>query len=164
MNPADVLNYGHLHVLRTLEDLNESDWQVGGVCGVWSVQNILSHLISYELWLTEILAPFAKMSSEYMLMEQKRVMGNDAFNEMQVTQRKGYTPAEIRQEYIESCRYNLEVVAPLIPQTTWSTNGTLPWYGSEYALDDFIVYTFYGHKREHCAQIEVFKDSLERRQ
>jgi hypothetical protein len=30
----------------------------------------------------------------------------------------------------------------------------------EYALDDFIVYQYYGHKREHCAQIAVFRDKL----
>jgi hypothetical protein len=36
--------------------------------------------------------------------------------------------------------------------------GTLPWYGMEYALDDFIVYQYYGHKREHMAQVNVFKD------
>ncbi len=40
--------------------------------------------------------------------------------------------------------------------------GTLPWYGMEYALDDFIVYTFYGHKREHSAQIAAFGDLLRR--
>ena len=47
-----------------------------------------------------------------------------------------------------------------IPPDTWRQNGTLPWYGAEYSLDDFIVYTFYGHKREHTAQINVFKDTL----
>jgi hypothetical protein len=38
--------------------------------------------------------------------------------------------------------------------------GTLPWYGDAYALDDYIVYQYYGHKREHTAQINVFKDAL----
>ena len=38
--------------------------------------------------------------------------------------------------------------------------GTLPWYGAEYALDDYLVYAFYGHKREHSGQISVFKDHL----
>ena len=39
---------------------------------------------------------------------------------------------------------------------------SFPWYGKEYALDDFIVYTFYGHKREHSAQIAAFRDLLRR--
>ena len=42
-----------------------------------------------------------------------------------------------------------------IPETERSRPGTLPWYGDEYALDDFIVYTSYGHKREHGPQIEA---------
>ena len=37
-------------------------------------------------------------------------------------------------------------------------SGTLPWYGMEYALDDFLVYIYYGHKREHSAQIAAFRD------
>lgn len=36
--------------------------------------------------------------------------------------------------------------------------GRLPWYGMEYALDDYLVYQFYGHKREHAAQIQAFRD------
>ena len=40
--------------------------------------------------------------------------------------------------------------------------GTLPWYGNRYSLDDFIVYTFYGHKREHGAQIGVYRDKIGR--
>jgi hypothetical protein len=38
--------------------------------------------------------------------------------------------------------------------------GSLPWYGPAYAIDDLIVYQYYGHKREHTAQINVFKDLL----
>ena len=41
--------------------------------------------------------------------------------------------------------------------------GTLPWYGPEYDLEDFIAYTFYGHKREHMAQVNVFLDTLKLR-
>lgn len=32
--------------------------------------------------------------------------------------------------------------------------------GPEYDLEDFIVYTSYGHKREHCAQIKLFRKRL----
>ena len=38
--------------------------------------------------------------------------------------------------------------------------GTLPWDGEDYALDDFLVYGYYGHKREHSAQIAAFRDRL----
>ncbi len=45
---------------------------------------------------------------------------------------------------------------------TNKNSGPLPWYGPEYDLDDFIAYTFYGHKREHSAQIAAFADVLTR--
>ena len=38
--------------------------------------------------------------------------------------------------------------------------GLIDWYGAEYDLEDFLIYSYYGHKREHSAQIEVFKDLL----
>ena len=47
-----------------------------------------------------------------------------------------------------------------IPLETLRQNGTLPWYGIDYALDDVIVYMYYGHKREHSAQIAAFCDRL----
>jgi hypothetical protein len=53
-------------------------------------------------------------------------------------------------------------LAARISADVYRQNGTLPWYGSEYDLDDFIVYTFYGHKREHSAQIAAFRDWLAR--
>jgi hypothetical protein len=45
-----------------------------------------------------------------------------------------------------------------IPAETLRATGTIPWYGPEYALDDLITYMYYGHKREHSAQIAVFRD------
>ncbi len=51
------------------------------------------------------------------------------------------------------------MVAQLSSETL-RQNGTLPWYGEGYALDDFLVYAYYGHKREHSAQIAAFRDRL----
>jgi hypothetical protein len=52
--------------------------------------------------------------------------------------------------------------AAQIPEARQRETGTLPWYGDEYALDDFVVYSFYGHKREHGAQINAFRDAIRR--
>jgi hypothetical protein len=51
-------------------------------------------------------------------------------------------------------------ILPKIPADILHRPGVLPWYGKEYDLEDFIVYTFYGHKREHCAQIAAYRDQL----
>lgn len=160
MNPAAVLKYGHQHVLRTLEGLPESHWDTGSVCGMWSVKDIIGHLAAYELMLTEILAPFAGLNTENKIMSQIGQIGIEAFNDIQADTRKHNPVPTALAEYHDVTNHNLEQVIPAIPVSIWSQVGSIPWYGAEYSLDDYIVYTFYGHKREHCAQIEVFKDSL----
>ncbi|MFO7664109.1 MAG: hypothetical protein R6X18_16150 [Chloroflexota bacterium] len=40
--------------------------------------------------------------------------------------------------------------------------GFFPHCGAEYDLEDFIAYSFYSHKREHCAQIAVFGNHIHR--
>ena len=36
--------------------------------------------------------------------------------------------------------------------------GLLGWYTAEYDLEDFLVYTYYVHKREHCTQVAAFTE------
>jgi hypothetical protein len=48
--------------------------------------------------------------------------------------------------------------AARISAQTWNEEGIVPWYGDEYDLEDWIVYRYYGHKREHCGQIATFSD------
>jgi hypothetical protein len=81
------------------------------------------------------------------------------FNDSEVAARKGKTVREVLGEFNDT---NAQVMslAARIPVETFPQTGTLPWYGMEYALDDFIVYTQYGHKREHSAQIAAFRNHL----
>jgi len=58
VNAHDVLKYGNLTLLRTIEGLPEADWMARGVCGWWSVKDIVAHLTSYELVLVEVLTSF----------------------------------------------------------------------------------------------------------
>jgi hypothetical protein len=169
MNASDVLKYGHGTVLRAIDSLAEADWATGGVCGVWSVKDIIAHLASYELVLKEVLSSFQSASG--MLgaspgtaatpMLNAFVDPGGQFNDTQVAFRSGYSPADVLAEYT-SAYEQVAALAVQIPAETFRQAGTLPWYGMEYALDDFIVYAFYGHKREHCAQIAVFRDGLVR--
>lgn len=160
MNPADVLKYGHFTVLKTLEGVPTSEWLTGGVCGYWSVKDIVAHLASYEHWLEEVLAPFAGQKIDMPCMTQMGQLGIEGFNNAQVEARKTHTADAVLAEYNAIYSHLAEKVIPAVPAEVWSKVGTIPWYGAEYALDDFIVYGFYGHKREHSAQIDVFKDRL----
>ena len=58
MNAVDILKYGHLTVLQTLDGFSESAWDTPGACGVWSVKDVIAHLASYEQVLVDVLTTF----------------------------------------------------------------------------------------------------------
>ena len=166
MNANDVLKYGHGTVMQAIEGLDAAEWETGGVCGVWSVKNIIAHLASYELVLAEVLSSFqhdpaqpgASPGTSATPMLNAFVDPSGQFNDTQVALRN-YSHTEVLAEYASAYEH-VAALAAQLPAEAFRQAGTLPWYGREYALDDFIVYAFYGHKREHCAQIAVFRDQL----
>ena len=158
MNAVDVLRYGHGTVLATLEGVPSAEWTTPGVCGVWSVKDIVAHLASYEVALVDVLTSLTKGGPTPTL---DRFKEGRVFNDAEVAARQGLTAEEVLDGYEGAHEQTMALIAE-IPEATRRQPGTLPWYGAEYALDDFIVYAFYGHKREHSAQIDVFKDKLAR--
>lgn len=157
MNASDILMYGNRTVLMTLEDLPDPEWDTAGVCGIWSVKQIIAHLASFEHMLIEVLGLFlGEDPGPYLTAWGK---SGQNFNDEQVASRAKLSPSETLSEYEEEHARTMGLIAR-IPEETRREIGTIPLYGLEYALDDFIVYTFYGHKREHCSQINVFKDRL----
>jgi hypothetical protein len=157
MNAVDVLRYGDQTLMGTLEGLGAGAWDAPGVCGWWSTRNIVAHLASYELVLAEVLASFLGETATPAL-DLFRDPAAD-FNDAQVAARSSLSAAATLDEYRELHR-RVMALAPRIDAETYRRAGTLPWYGAEYALDDLIVYISYGHKREHSAQIAVFRDGL----
>jgi hypothetical protein len=67
--------------------------------------------------------------------------------------------AEVVTAYEQAFNQSHSLVAA-ISQEQLRQVGTLPLYGPEYAFDDMLVYQYYGHKREHSAQIAAFRDRL----
>ncbi|GAB4427004.1 MAG: hypothetical protein Fur0044_24990 [Anaerolineae bacterium] len=159
MNAVDVLKYGQQTALNTLKAFPEAEWNRPGACGIWSVKDIIAHLASYEHMLVEVLGGFLEGGPTPTL--EKMGAGLEQFNAEEVSARRDQSMAEVLAEFNEVHAQTMTLAAR-IPAHTYRQNGTLPWYGSEYDLDDFIVYTFYGHKREHSAQIAAFSDSLAR--
>ena len=158
MNANDILKYGHFTFLASLEGLSDAEMEQGGVCGVWSTREIIAHLASYEHVLVEVLQAFLGGGATPYMEQYARGL---EFNDLQVAARKENSSTELLDEYKTAQARTIEMVAQLPPETLRQT-GTLPWYGMEYALDDFIVYAIYGHKREHSAQILVFRDTLKK--
>src|SRR5690606_36040956 len=120
-------------------------WETDGVCGWWGVKEIIAHLASYEILLVAVLNSFhSDRPTPYL--NQLVELGGGGFNEFQVSISQNKTPAEVLAEYEEAHAATLEAVGQFKPEELQPT-GTLPWYGREYSLDDFIVYQYYGHKR-----------------
>jgi hypothetical protein len=155
MNADDVFRYGHLTVLQAIDGLADGDWDTPGVCGVWSVKNVLAHLASYELASGDVFARILGHSEtrtlDLMLSE------GAAFNDSQVAQRTSQSVAETLEEYTRAHERAAALLAQ-IPLDQRRQVGLLPWYGPEYDLEDLLTYLSYGHKREHGAQIDVFRD------
>jgi hypothetical protein len=161
MNPTDVMKYGQRTVLQTLEAFPKSAADIPGACGFWSVKDIIAHLASFEHLLVDVLSTFIGSAST-AYMKEMLAEGGQAFNDAEVSRRKVNSLSEVLKEFEDAHRQALSLVALISPEL-FSKVGTLPWYGAEYALDDYIVYTFYGHKREHSAQIAAFRDVIQQK-
>lgn len=158
MNAEDVLKYGHRTVLSATDGLTEAQCLVEGVCGWWSVRHIVAHLASHELVLNEVLRQFIGDAQDTALFDS---FTSDplAFNDIEVDKRAAMSYADLLREYKQASVASRELMVH-IPVVKRRQVGTIPWYGAEYDLEDLIAYSNYGHKREHCAQIAVYRDTL----
>ena len=165
MNTVDVMKYGHFTVQQAVSDLPDSAWEKAGACGTWSIKNLIAHLASFEHVLKEVLAGMIESEAHTSTPSAAtpyltRFTDAEAqFNDTEVDARKGKTAMETLAEYDDTHSQVMSLIAQ-VPEETRRQTGMLPWYGVQYALDDFIVYAFYGHKREHCGQIAIFRDKL----
>lgn len=157
MNATDVLKYGQLTVMQAIDGFPEMAWETPGACGVWSVKDIIAHLASYERVLVDILTTFTRGGPTPALNTFLELGGQ--FNDSEVNRHKKKTIQDVLAEFNDT---HIQVMSLLvnIPSEALRQSGTLPWYGREYALDDVLVYMYYGHKREHSAQIAAFRDRL----
>ncbi len=158
MNATDILKYGQQTVLSTLDGFPESAWERPGACGVWSVKDIIAHLASYEEVLVDILSGFVGRHPIPSL--DKFIELGGQFNDTEVDQRKRRIVQEILDEFNDAHAQVMSLAERIRP-IVFSQAGTLPWYGMDYSLDDVLVYMYYGHKREHSAQIAAFRDLLD---
>jgi hypothetical protein len=158
MNTLDILNAGHQTVLKTLEGFPDEAWDSSGACGEWSVKDSIAHLISLEKVLIDVLGTFVgkEEPTSYLTRFTDK---NAQFNESEVALRKKRSVQDVLVEYNETHEQAMTLAVKIRPEV-FRQAGTLPWFGAEYALDDFIVYAAYGHSCEHSARIAAFKDHV----
>ena len=160
MHINDVMKYGHGEILKAVDGLGFEHWETGGVCGVWSVKNVIAHLASHELIMIDTLNLVNGASETPNLARFGELRA--AFNDVTVDERKSMSPEDTLAEYVQNAERAMQLAAE-IPDETARKSGIFPWYGAEYDLEDMVAYGVYGHKREHSAQINVFRDSLKAR-
>jgi hypothetical protein len=158
MNILDILEFGHRTLRTTLDGVAMQHWETPGVCGYWSIKEIAAHLASYEQWHVDVVHNLLDDGAATPILDLMLSSHNE-FNAVEVPRRSVKTAEEVLADYENFHDQLMELVREL-PKDTFTANGTLPWYGEQYCLDDFLVYTNYGHKREHSAQVNVFKDTL----
>ena len=111
---------------------------------------LVGHLGAFEVRLADVLATFVGAPPESDLLSADP----ETFNDDQAAIRASWTIDQVRDEFVAA--YDRAMThARAIPVETWSRVGTIPAYGPEYSLDDFVVYNIYGHKREHDPQLSA---------
>lgn len=156
MNAIDIMKNGHGTVLEAVDGLAASHWQTSGACGEWTVKDIIAHLASYEWMLVEALDDLVHDGAATPTLDRFGE-GPASFNDAEVEKRRDDSVDEVLAEYKKAYEEAMSL-AERVPAGAWTQDGVLPWYGDAYDLDDFLAYSFYGHKREHCAQIAAFRD------
>ncbi len=155
MNARDILFYGNRTLLGSLERVPPSERNSPGVVGWWSAREAMAHLAIFEAGLVQILESFLGGPFPELLSNM-----DSSKNDELVAQKEGKSFDDLLAEYNSSHARVMELVEKISPEKLREV-GTIPWYGDEYSLDDFLVYTFYGHKREHAARFEAFGDRLQ---
>ncbi|MBA2679688.1 MAG: DinB family protein [Ktedonobacteraceae bacterium] len=157
MNAIDILKYGQVPVQQAIDGLPAEAWEKAGACGNWSTKDLIAHLTSFELILVDILTSLSGSSDTPTL--NTYISEGNRFNDSEVEKRKQNSVQMVLAEF-NSAHAQVMSLIERIPVETRRQPGTLPWYGMDYALDDVLVYMYYGHKREHSAQIAIFRDHL----
>ena len=158
MDPLGMLRYGQQRVVDVVKDLPDHVWDTPGVCGFWSTKQIIGHLIGWEYYLEEFLAPFAGKPMPTPHIDDYKTLDEDAYNDKYGTAAAARTPADLMDEF-QDVNERVLALASLISKETWHQLGMLQW-SDKNDLEDFVVYGYYGHKYEHAAQIVIFRDKL----
>ncbi len=162
MNAYDTLEKGHLLVIKTLDDLPETQWDVPGVCGNWSVKDVVAHLVSYEHLVVDVLNTFQGAASTPRLDSYiNDIHKRDEFNTTEVKAMRYHTAQQVITEY-QDLQVQSTSLLGQIPAETIQRAGTLPWLGAERSLAD-LVNIVYEHTSEHCAQIARFREEVVRK-
>ena len=149
MNPVDMMMYGQRTIDELIDRYKSDDWSAIAL-GVWTTKDLVGHLGAFEVRFADVLAPFTGETPRTNLVSAPPM----TFNDDQAAIRRDWAVDRIVAELREAHALVMDL-ARRIPVERWREVGTVPAYGPEYSLDEMLVYTIYGHKREHAPQLEA---------
>ncbi|MBI4080540.1 MAG: DinB family protein [Candidatus Levybacteria bacterium] len=152
MNAHDIMMYGQKTFLKSLEKFPKKLLTIPGVSGKWSGKDVVAHIAAYEGFLVEALTGFIDGKSPDVQAMRKDY---DKWNEGLVAKRSKHSFEELVAELKNHHEHAVSLISK-IPNAKLRKVGMIPWYGKEYSLEDMFVYLYYGHKREHAAQLDLF--------
>ena len=158
MHADDMLRYGHQTLMKSLERIHDDIADVKDACGYWSVKDLIIHLTASELLLIDA-CKFLQGDTNTPYLNASLNNQSSSYNDDIVAAEQSKTYQEILEFYQETHKTASELVAQ-IDDDLRKTTGALTWYGEDYDLEDFLVYTVYAHKREHSAHIDAFADRM----
>jgi DinB superfamily len=156
MDASELLQKGNLLVIQVVDGFPEVGWDMPGVCGDWSVKDIIAHLTSHEHVAIEVLKTFQGNEPTPLIL--KFLHHRDEFNSAEVEARKYLTAQQVIDEY-QDTQVQTTSLLMQIPSDTVQQQGTMPWYSKDCSLADFINRQ-YEHTCEHCKQIVLFRQSI----
>jgi len=159
MHINDIFENGHNRVMNTIEGISNQQAENPTVCGVWSVKDIMIHLMVIEQALGDLLASLQGKAKDTLLLHD--MIYDPNFNDRKVRENQYKSFPMIVKEY-ELAHERAARLLRTFPDDLRLMAGVIGWYGDLYDLDDFIAYTYYGHKIEHCAQIAIFIGDIAR--
>jgi uncharacterized damage-inducible protein DinB len=159
MHPLLTLRYAHQTLLNSVTGLADADWDTSGVCGFWSVRQVIGHIIAWDAYFCEFIAPFAGIDAPTPHMDDFRTFGedDDLFNDKYGTAAADKSKEELLQS-LEAVYQRMVALCQQISGETWHRLNVLHWQ-PESDLEDYLLYAVYGHHYEHAAQIVVFRDA-----
>lgn len=154
MNATEVLDSCHLKMIQALDDLPDEEWDVPGVCGNWSVKDIVAHLASYEYLLIDTLN--TALGNEATSRLTHFVEHRDRFNAEEVAKRRYDTAQHVLDEYNDAQVESISLLER-IPSETLQKVGIVPALGEQRSPND-LVNIVSKHTNEHRAHIEAFRN------
>ncbi len=155
MTAAEQLENAHLLVIETVDNLPELEWDVPMSEGGWTVKDCIAHLASYELVLKDVLRTFADDAPQTPYLT-RYIQHNDDFNREELSARANHTAQQVIDEYQEAQTDTTGLLAR-IPAETLEKKGTLPWFGQDRSLSDFVRDRS-AHIQKHCEEVTAFRN------